>query len=122
MAKKLLAVDDSGTMRQTVALTFKSEGIEVVTAEDGVDALNKAQGGLTVDVVITDVNMPNMDGITLTAELRKLDHYKNVPIIILTTESQASKKQAGKDAGATGWIVKPFQPQQLVAVVNKVCP
>lgn len=120
MTKRIFAVDDSATMRSSLVLTLKGEGFEVVTAVDGQDALNQAQAGLTVDAVLTDVNMPNMDGITLTAELRKLPAYAKVPILIVTTESQKDRKQAGKDAGATGWIVKPFQPEQLVAIVKKV--
>ena len=120
MTLRVLAVDDSATMRQSVALTLKQDDMEVMTADDGVDALSKVSAGFQADVVITDVNMPNMDGITLTAELRKVESYAKIPIIILTTESQAEKKQAGKSAGATGWVIKPFQPDQLVAIVKKV--
>jgi len=115
----ILAVDDSASMRQMVSFTLKGAGYEVIDAVDGVDALNKAKQK-AVDLVITDVNMPNMDGITLIAELRKLPNYKFTPLLMLTTESAPEKKQAGKAAGATGWIVKPFNPDQLLATVKKV--
>lgn len=115
----ILAVDDSASMRQMVAFTLKGAGYDVVEAVDGVDALNKAKQQ-SVNLVITDVNMPNMDGITLIAELRKLPNYKFTPLLMLTTESAPEKKQAGKAAGATGWIVKPFNPDQLVATIKKV--
>ena len=114
----ILTVDDSSSMRQMVSFTLKSDGHEVTEAEDGVVALNiaKTRG---FDLVITDVNMPNMDGITLIAELRKLPSYKGTPLLMLTTESGMDKKQAGKEAGATGWIVKPFNPDQLLAVIKR---
>ncbi|MEJ2213179.1 MAG: response regulator [Gammaproteobacteria bacterium] len=115
----ILAVDDSASMRQMVSFTLKGAGYEVVEAVDGVDALSKAKQQ-AVNLVITDVNMPNMDGITLIAELRKLPSYKFTPLLMLTTESSPEKKQAGKAAGATGWIVKPFNPDQLLATVKKV--
>lgn len=115
----ILAVDDSASMRQMVSFTLKGAGHTVVDAVDGVDALNKAKQQ-AFNLVITDVNMPNMDGITLIAELRKLPAYKFTPLLMLTTESAPEKKQAGKAAGATGWIVKPFNPDQLLATVNKV--
>jgi two-component system chemotaxis response regulator CheY len=115
----ILAVDDSASMRQMVSFTLKGAGYDVIDAVDGVDALNKAKQQ-TVNLVITDVNMPNMDGITLIAELRKLPTYKFTPLLMLTTESAPEKKQAGKAAGATGWIVKPFNPDQLLATVKKV--
>lgn len=119
MAKTILSVDDSASIRQMVKFTLTKEGYDVVEAVDGKDALAKA-GGQKIDMVVTDLNMPNMDGITLIKELRKLAAYKFVPIIMLTTESQDSKKQEGKSAGATGWIVKPFKPEQLTGVVKKV--
>ena len=122
MSKTILAVDDSITMLQTITLSLEKEGFKVVTASDGNDALNVLKGGEKFNVIITDVNMPNMDGIALTAEIRKLEAYKFTPIIVLTTESQAGKKDEGKQAGATGWIVKPFKPEQLVAVVRRVSP
>lgn len=119
MAKKILIVDDSASMRQMVSFTLKSNGYEVIEAVDGVDALAKAKA-TTVNMVITDLNMPKMDGITLIKELRKNPSTKFVPIVMLTTESQAEKKQEGKNAGASGWIVKPFQPDQLIGVVKKL--
>lgn len=115
----ILAVDDSASMRQMVSFTLKGAGYDVVEAVDGVDALSKAQSG-AFNLVITDVNMPNMDGITLIAELRKLPAFKFTPLLMLTTESAPEKKQAGKAAGATGWIVKPFNPDQLLATIKKV--
>ncbi|MET1255048.1 response regulator [Aliikangiella maris] len=116
---KILAVDDSASMRQMVTFTLKSAGFEVAEATDGVEALNAAKSQ-SFDVVISDVNMPNMDGLTLVKELRNMDKYKFTPILMLTTESSGDKKQAGRAAGATGWIVKPFNPDQLLATVNKV--
>ncbi len=116
---KILAVDDSASMRQMVAFTLKSAGFDVVDADDGDKALKIAQGE-SFDLVITDVNMPNMDGISLCQELRKLADFKFTPILMLTTESSIEKKQAGRAAGATGWIVKPFNPDQLLATVNRV--
>lgn len=116
---KILAVDDSASMRQMVSFTLKGDGHDVVEAVDGVDALAKAKG-TTFDLVISDVNMPNMDGITLISELRKLPAFKFTPMLMLTTESSGDKKQQGKAAGATGWIVKPFNPDQLLATIGKV--
>ncbi len=116
---KILTVDDSASMRQMVSFTLKSAGFDVTDASDGDEALAIAKNQ-TFDVVITDVNMPNMDGITLCKELRSLASFKFTPILMLTTESSADKKQAGRAAGATGWIVKPFNPDQLLATVNKV--
>ena len=107
-------------MRQMVHLTLQSAGHDVVSAVDGVDGLNKASVGAPVDLVITDVNMPNMDGLTLTRSLRALPQFARTPIVLLTTESAPEKKAEGKAAGATGWIVKPFQQEQLLAVVAKV--
>ena len=116
---KILAVDDSASMRQMVSFTLNGAGHSVVEASDGVEALKMAKGG-AFDLVISDVNMPNMDGISLIKELRQLPTYKFTPILMLTTESSMDKKMAGKSAGATGWIVKPFNPDQLLATVNKV--
>lgn len=116
---KILAVDDSASMRQMVSFTLKGAGHDVIEASDGVEALGMAQKG-PVDLVISDVNMPNMDGITLIGELRKLASYKFIPILMLTTESSTDKKTQGKAAGATGWIVKPFNPDQLLATIKKV--
>jgi two-component system chemotaxis response regulator CheY len=115
----ILAVDDSASMRQMVSFTLKGAGYEVIEAIDGVDALNKAKGR-KVDLVVTDVNMPNMDGITLIKQLRALPNYKFTPMLMLTTESSAEKKSQGRAAGATGWIVKPFNPDQLLKTVKKV--
>ncbi|MBL4584866.1 MAG: response regulator [Pseudomonadales bacterium] len=106
-------------MRQMVSFTLQTAGFEVVEAVDGVDALAKAKD-TQVDVVVSDVNMPNMDGIELIAALRALPQYKFTPMLMLTTESGGDKKSEGKAAGATGWIIKPFNPEQLVKTVNKV--
>ena len=115
----ILAVDDSASMRQMVTFTLKGAGYDVTEAKDGIEALQIAKSN-SYNLVITDINMPNMDGITLTKELRSLPAYKFTPILTLTTESSSDKKMAGKQAGATGWIVKPFNPDQLLATVKKV--
>ncbi|MCB1746412.1 MAG: response regulator [Gammaproteobacteria bacterium] len=115
----VLAVDDSASMRQMVSFTLKGAGYDVTEAVDGQDALSKARSG-KVDVVLTDVNMPNMDGIELIRQLRGLPQYKFTPMLLLTTESGADKKAEGKAAGATGWLVKPFNPDQLLATISKV--
>jgi two-component system chemotaxis response regulator CheY len=107
-------------MRQMVGVTLKSAGHDVVSAVDGVDGLKKASVGDPVDLVITDVNMPNMDGISLVKELRRLPQYQGVPLLVLTTEASTEKKQEGRAAGATGWIVKPFDPERLLATIDKV--
>lgn len=117
---KILAVDDSASMRQMVSFTLKGAGHDVFEASDGVEALNLAKGQSGVDLVISDINMPNMDGIALIKELRNLPNYKFTPILMLTTESGKAKKTEGKSAGATGWIVKPFNPDQLLATIKKV--
>ena len=115
----ILTVDDSTSMRQMVSFTRKGAGYEVVETVDGVEALEVAKTR-SFDLVVTDVNMPNMDGITLIKELRNLPDYKFTPLLMLTTESAAEKKQQGKAAGATGWIVKPFDPEQLLGTIKKV--
>lgn len=115
----ILAVDDSASMRQMVSFTLKGAGYNVVEAVDGVDALHKAKAQ-SFDCIVTDVNMPNKDGIELIRELRALPNYKFTPMLILTTESGMDKKQQGKEAGATGWIVKPFSPDQLLKTIKKV--
>ena len=115
----ILAVDDSASMRQMVVMTLKGAGYDVVEAVDGAAALQLAKSK-SFNLVLTDVNMPKMDGITLTRELRALPAYKFTPILTLTTESSADKKQEGKAAGATGWIVKPFNPEQLLSTVKRV--
>ncbi len=118
MPKTIMTVDDSASVRQMVSFTLKNEGHNVIEAVDGKDALGKLTG--QVDMIITDLNMPNLDGIELIRQVRAKPAYKFIPIIMLTTESQAQRKQEGKAAGATGWIVKPFKPEQLLAVVSKV--
>jgi two-component system chemotaxis response regulator CheY len=106
-------------MRQMVAETLRHAGYNVIEARDGREALDRARGQ-RVNLVLTDVNMPNMDGITLVRELRALPDYRFTPILVLTTESSAEKKQQGKAAGATGWIVKPFNPDTLLATIRRV--
>jgi two-component system, chemotaxis family, chemotaxis protein CheY len=118
---RILAVDDSAAMRQMVGMTLTGAGHEVEQAADGCEALQMA-GRSRYDLVITDVNMPKMDGITLVRELRTLATYKYVPLLVLTTEATAERKQAGKAAGATGWLVKPFNPERLLATIAKVLP
>ncbi len=120
MGKRVLAVDDSKTMRDMVAFTLKGAGYDVLTANDGKDALN-VLGNEKVNLVITDVNMPNMDGLTLVRTLRGNPTHRATPILVLTTEADGAKKNEGRAAGATGWIVKPFEPQKLLQVVQKVC-
>lgn len=119
MAKTILAIDDSASIRQMVAFTLKSSGYEVVDAVDGMDGLEKAKGKV-FDLILTDQNMPRMDGLTLIKSLRELPQYKTAPILMLTTESSDIMKQQGRAAGATGWLVKPFDPQKLIEVVKKV--
>jgi len=119
MGKVIMTADDSASIRQMVSFTLKQSGYEVLQAVDGRDALQQL-GSRKVDMLITDLNMPNLDGIGLIKGARALPACKFIPIIMLTTESQDTKKQEGKAAGATGWIVKPFKPEQLLAVVKKV--
>ncbi len=115
----ILAVDDSASMRQMVSFTLKSAGYQVVEAVDGQDALEKVSDK-SFDLVLTDQNMPRMDGLSLTKALRGSDRYRATPILILTTESSDQMKQAGRAAGATGWLVKPFDPNKLIEVIRKV--
>lgn len=115
----ILAVDDSASMRQMVRYTLEGAGYRVVQAADGVEALEFARTS-SADLVLTDVNMPRMDGIALVRELRALDAYKFTPMLVLTTESGQDTKVRGKEAGATGWIVKPFNPEQLLATIARV--
>jgi two-component system chemotaxis response regulator CheY len=124
MSKTALIVDDSRTMRQMVAFTLTNAGFTVIEAEDGKDAVNKvkAVGDMKLDIVVTDLNMPEMDGIALIKELRKLTTFKFTPILMLTTEAATEKKKEGKEAGATGWIVKPFNPEVLLKTIAKVMP
>jgi len=119
MSRTIMTVDDSTSVRQMVSFTLQEAGYTVVEAADGQEALMKI-GDQPVDMVLADLNMPNMDGITLIKNLRAKQEYKFIPLVMLTTESQSGKKQEGKDAGATGWIVKPFNPDQLLGVVRKV--
>jgi two-component system chemotaxis response regulator CheY len=119
--RKVLIVDDAVSMRQMVSFTLRQGGYEVVEAEHGQDALNKLRS-TTVDLVLTDLNMPVMDGITLIQNLRKIPAMKSKPILMLTTEGLAAKKEQGKAAGATGWIVKPFDPEKLLQTLAKVLP
>ena len=116
---KILAVDDSPSIRRLVSMTLQQAGHDVESAEDGAEALNKAKAG-NYDVVITDVHMPVMDGITFTRELRKLNHCRFIPVLVLTTESASEMKMQGKNVGATGWIVKPFNPDSLNRVLDRV--
>lgn len=117
--KRIMTIDDSPSLRQMVALTLERAGYEVVEASDGRDAMAKV-GGREFHLFLTDLNMPGMDGIELTRKLRGTAEYKFVPIVLLTTESQPEKKMQGKAAGATGWIVKPFKPEDLLATVKRV--
>ncbi len=119
MAKVIMTVDDSASVRQMVRFTLTGAGYDVVEAGDGQEALNKLEK-TSVNMLLTDLNMPEMDGIELIRKVRAMQAYRFVPIVMLTTESQQQKKQEGKAAGATGWIVKPFKPEQLLAVVRKV--
>ncbi|CAG0949252.1 Chemotaxis protein CheY [Burkholderiales bacterium] len=119
MPKTILVVDDSASLRQVVGITLKGAGFEVIEACDGRDALNKL-AGRRVNLVISDVNMPNMDGISLVRELKNLPDHRFTPVIMLTTESQDSKKAEGQAAGAKAWVVKPFQPAQMLAAVAKL--
>lgn len=119
MAKSVLVVDDSSSVRQVVGIALKSAGYDVIEARDGRDALSKLNGQ-KIHLIISDVNMPNMDGITFVKEVKKLPSYKFTPIIMLTTESQESKKLEGQAAGAKAWVVKPFQPAQMLAAVAKL--
>ena len=121
MGKRVMAVDDSATVRKVLQATLAAAGYEVVEAVDGADALEKLSGD-SVDMLVTDLNMPNMDGIDLIQEVRQKPGNRFMPIIMLTSESQPEKKSAGKAAGASGWITKPFNPDQLLAVVRMVCP
>ncbi len=119
MSKTIMTVDDSASVRQMVSFTLKQAGFQVIEAVDGKDALAKLNGTV-VHMLLADLNMPNMDGIELVRRVRANASSRFIPIVLLTTESQAEKKQEGKAAGATGWIVKPFKPDQLLAVVKKV--
>lgn len=119
MNKTILIVDDSESIREVVSFTLENEGYSVLVAIDGKDAL-RFLDGKSIDLIITDLHMPEMDGIELIKEVRKMPNYQRTPILFLTTESQTSRKMEAKDAGATGWIIKPFVPAKLIAALNKV--
>lgn len=119
MEKNILIVDDSESIREVVGFTLTNAGHKVKVAVDGEDAL-KFFDGSKIDLVVTDLHMPNMDGIELIKKVRQMEAYKFIPILFLTTESQQSKKEEAKNAGATGWIVKPFVPEKLLAAISKV--
>jgi len=121
MSRTALIVDDAASIRRMVAFTLSQAGFDVVEAENGKHALEQLEGR-RVDIVITDLNMPVMDGITLVREIRNRTATKFTPVLLLTTESQLEKKQQGKAAGATGWIVKPFQPDKLLETIGRVLP
>lgn len=119
MAKTILAVDDSASIRQMVAFTLKSAGYEVIEAVDGMDGLEKAKAQ-NINLILTDQNMPRLDGLALIKSLRASRQHASTPILMLTTESSDTMKAQGRAAGATGWLVKPFDPQRLIDVVRKV--
>ncbi len=119
MGKSILIVDDSESIREVVSFTLENEGYDVMAGVDGKDAL-KLLDGKSVDLIITDLHMPEMDGIELIRNVRQMEQYKRIPILFLTTESQAAKKLEAKEAGATGWIIKPFVPAKLLAALKKV--
>lgn len=119
MAKTIMTVDDSASVRQMVVFTLRQGGYDLIEAVDGRDGLAKLRG-TKCHMIITDLNMPNMDGIGMIREVRNDPAHRNVPIVMLTTESQEGRKQEGKTAGATGWIIKPYKPEQLLAVVKRV--
>ena len=120
MPKKILVVDDSAAIRQSISFILKQEGYETVEATDGQEALNMLGSIEALDLIITDVNMPNLDGIGFIRKAREIAKFKFTPILVLTTESQGSKMNEGKEAGATGWIVKPFNADKLLGIVRKV--
>ena len=119
MAKTILVVDDSASLRQVVSIALKGAGYDVIEACDGKDALTKLTGQ-KIHLIISDVNMPNMDGITFVKNVKQMPNYKFTPVIMLTTESQETKKMEGQAAGAKAWVVKPFQPTQMLAAVAKL--
>ena len=120
MDKTILVVDDSESIREVVSFTLENEGYKVLLAVDGKDALSHLQNGSAINLIITDLHMPELDGIGLIKEVRQMSDYERVPILFLTTESQAAKKNEAKEAGATGWIVKPFVPAKLLEALKKV--
>ena len=120
MAKTIMIVDDSASIRTVVGIALRGEGYTVIEAKDGQDAINKLTGQ-KVNLIISDVNMPIMDGITFVKHVKQMAAYKFTPIIMLTTESDESKKREGQAAGASGWLVKPFKPEQMLAAVQRLC-
>lgn len=120
MAKTILIVDDSASLRQVVRIALEGAGYEVLEAGDGVQGLAQLQAAPRVHLIISDVNMPNMDGITFLKNIKQLPNYKFTPVIMLTTESQEGKKAEGQAAGARAWVVKPFKPEQMLAAVSKL--
>ena len=119
MSKTILFADDSESIREILQFTLENEGYSVLLGKNGVDALRYLNRD-KIELIITDLHMPEMNGIGLIREIRKISHYQRTPILFLTTESQSSKKMEAKDAGATGWIIKPFVPGKLIAAINKV--
>lgn len=120
MAKKILVIDDSAAIRQSISFILQQEGYETIEAQDGQEGLSVLAGGGPLDLIITDVNMPNLDGISFIRKAREIPAFKFTPILVLTTESQGTKMNEGKEAGATGWIVKPFNAEKLIGIVKKV--
>jgi len=119
MAKTVLIVDDSESIREVVHFTLHSEGYDVLVGNDGEDAL-KFLDGRHIDIIITDLHMPNLDGLGFIRRVRKMEKYRHIPILFLTTESQTEKKMEAKEAGATGWIIKPFVPAKLLDAISRV--
>lgn len=120
MAKTIMVVDDSASIRMVVGIALRGAGYDVIEAKDGVDAVAKL-AGQKIHLIISDVNMPNMDGISFVKEVKKMPNYRFTPIIMLTTESDESKKREGQAAGAKAWVVKPFKPEQMLGAVQKLC-
>jgi two-component system chemotaxis response regulator CheY len=120
MAKTIMIVDDSASIRTVVGIALRGEGYAVIEAKDGQDAINKLTGQ-KVNLIISDVNMPIMDGITFVKHVKQMAAYRFTPIIMLTTESDESKKREGQAAGARAWVVKPFKPEQMLGAVQKLC-
>ena len=118
--KKILVVDDSKTIRQQVGFTLTNAGFDVVEAEDGHDGIAKLEANVDINMIISDVNMPNMDGLEMVEKIRNKEEFKTLPIILLTTESSGEKVDRAKNSGAIGWLVKPFNPEQLVGAVKKL--
>jgi two-component system chemotaxis response regulator CheY len=121
MGKKIMVIDDSASLREVVSIALKAAGYEVTEAADGKDALAKLDGN-KINLVICDVNMPVMDGITFVKEIKKRPDYRFVPVMMLTTESRESRKEEGQRAGAKAWVVKPFRPEQILHAVSKLMP